>query len=206
MNRSRYTWSDTSQRYRDSRTGRFVSAAAVRDELDKSIDASAKAIREATEGLRAGTLALSAWQLVMADEIRNGHLASTALARGGWSRLTVEDYRAASKAVAEQYKFLRNFAADVASGKQKLDGTLIRRAELYTMAARGQYEDTRREAEAERGLTEERRIRHARDSCETCIEEERKGWQPIGTLRRIGDSLCRSRCRCQFEYRLGEAQ
>jgi hypothetical protein len=203
--RGPFTWDARSRRYR-SVTGRFVSSAAVRAELDKSIDAAGRAMREASDALREGRMSLAAWELRMAEEIRNSHLASTALAKGGWSRMTPSDYGRAGREIRRQYEYLRNFAAQIASGKQKLDGTLGRRAELYLHAARGQYEETRRRDEAERGMDEEARIRHARDSCPTCVDEARKGWQPIGTLRRIGDSECRSRCRCTFDYRVSGAE
>jgi len=37
--------------------------------------------------------------------------------------------------------------------------------------------------------------------CQTCIEESRKGWQPMGTLAEIGDSECMGNCDCYFEWR-----
>jgi carbohydrate-selective porin OprB len=201
--RGPYTWDARSRRYRSAQ-GRFVSAAAVRAELDKSIDAAGRAMREASDALREGRMSLAAWELRMAEEIRNSHLASTALAKGGWSRMTPSDYGRAGREIRRQYEYLRKFAAQIASGQQKLDGTLGRRAELYLNAARGQYEETRRRDEAERGMDEEARIRHARDSCDTCITEAAKGWQPIGTLRAIGDGICLSRCKCTFIYRAAE--
>jgi hypothetical protein len=204
--RGPYTWDAGSRRYRSTSTGRFVSAAAVRAELDKSIDAAARAMREASESLRTGGMSLAQWELRMAEEIRNSYLASTALAKGGWAQMTPADYGRAGRAIRNQYEYLRKFAADIASGKQKLDGTLGRRAELYVQASRGAYEETRRRDEANRGMSEERRVRHARDSCETCVTEAGKGWQPIGTLRQIGDSQCLSRCKCQFEFRVAGAE
>jgi hypothetical protein len=203
--RGPYIWDARTRRYRGA-GGRFVSAAAVRAELDKSIDAAAVAMREASESLRAGGMSLAQWELRMAEEIRNSYLASTALAKGGWARMTPSDYGRAGRAIRSQYEYLRKFAAQIASGQQKLDGTLGRRAGLYIQASRGAYEETRRRDEAERGMDEERRVRHARDSCETCVTEAGKGWQAIGSLRQIGDSQCLSRCRCTFEYRAAGAE
>ena len=57
-------------------------------------------------------------------------------------------------------------AADIASGKQKLDGRLLMRARLYAKAARGTFEQMRRRWQRDdNGMTEERRAlgpdRHA---------------------------------------------
>jgi hypothetical protein len=112
----RYTYSERERRYRDTKTGRFVSAAAVRAELDRSIDLAGRAMREASDALREGRMSLAAWELRMAEEIRNSHLASTALAKGGWSRMTPSDYGRAGREIRRQYEYLRNFAAQIASG------------------------------------------------------------------------------------------
>lgn len=36
--------------------------------------------------------------------------------------------------------------------------------------------------------------------CKTCIEQSRLGWQPLGTLKEIGDSECMGMCDCYFEW------
>ena len=57
------------------------------------------------------------------------------------------------------------------------------------------------------GAVEERRVLERAEHCESdeelegCIELSEKGWQPIGTLPRLGVSPCRSNCRCRFDYR-----
>lgn len=41
------------------------------------------------------------------------------------------------------------------------------------------------------------------EPCPTCIERLALNWQPIGTLRPIGDSECRHQCHCHFRFRKG---
>jgi hypothetical protein len=200
--RGPYTWDARVARFRGA-NGRYVPASAVRDALDKSIDASAWAMREASEALRAGQMSLAQWELTMAAEIRNSHLAATALARGGWDFMTPADYGRAGRVIREQYRHLQKFAAQIASGAQKLDGTLARRASLYIDASRAHYAAARKREMEVLGADEERRFRHARDSCPTCIGESNKGWSPLGTLRPIGDSECIVKCKCTFGYRRG---
>lgn len=36
--------------------------------------------------------------------------------------------------------------------------------------------------------------------CKGCLDESQKAWQPMGTLREIGDCECMSNCDCYFEW------
>ena len=53
--------------------------------------------------------------------------------------------------------------------------------------------------------TVERRVHTRKEphaECATCIEQTAMGWQPIGLLLPIGDSICMGNCDCAFQ-RLG---
>ena len=52
------------------------------------------------------------------------------------------DYGRAGQRIREQYDYINRFAQQVASGEQKLDGTLTRRAQMYAEAGRNTYEAT----------------------------------------------------------------
>ena len=148
----------------------------------------------------------------MMQEIRLSHLANAALAKGGPDQMTPADNGRAGQAIREQYDYLNKFAQQVASGKQKLDGTLTRRAQMYAEAGRDTYEATVWAEMKKRGLTLVRSVLHAKDSCTTngkstsgCIEEARKGFVPIDAkppagITRIGGRTCRTNCRCSLEF------
>jgi hypothetical protein len=73
---------------------------------------------------------------------------------------------------------------------------------LYANGALGVYENARREGARRAGvMTQERRVLGVAEHCPDCRSEARKGWVEIGTLRRIGDSVCRANCKCRFEFR-----
>jgi hypothetical protein len=56
-----------------------------------------------------------------------------------------------------------------------------------------------------RDVDQERRVHNGTDNpCKDCIAELKKNWQPIMTLRRIGDSECKENCHCSFRFRLGD--
>ena len=196
-----YRWEPTagvSGRYRDER-GRFVASSTVRRELDRYLDNSdpAKALAEA---LRGRQVSLADWEVGMRRVVKNTHLNAIALERGGWANMTPADYGRAGQIVREQYGYLRGFANDIASGKQRLDGTLGTRAKLYTQAGRESFYRSK-QANLQPGIDMVRSIKHARDSCRDCEYLNGK-WFKVGdpAYSLPGRRQCNKNCRCTEEY------
>ena len=196
-----YRWepnAGASGRYRDER-GRFVASSTVRRELDRYLDTAdpAKALAEA---LRGRQVSLADWEVAMRRHIKNTHLNAIAMERGGWANMTPSDFGRAGQIIREQYGYLRNFGREIASGKQRLDGTLGRRAQLYTAAGRNSLYRSK-QANLRPVVTHQRSIRTARDSCWQCKELH-------GRIFKIGDPsfplpgrrVCNHNCRCHLEY------
>ena len=200
----RYRWysgQGRTGRYRDAVTGRFVSQLRVRADIDGYIDNSKTYLDALANQLRNREISLAEWQTAMRSEIKSMHLSTSMAAHGGRAQMTPADWGRAGQEIRAQYEYLDRFAAEIASGRVGLDGRLNVRAQMYAEAARGTYEQEGRRMAAQASLTQERRILHAAESCTDCIEYAGRGWQPIGTLPRIGQSQCRVNCRCTFEYR-----
>ena len=185
-------------RYRDER-GRFVSSTTVRRELDRylSNDDPAKAL---AQGLRNRELSLADWEIAMRRHIKTTHLNSIALERGGYANMTPADYGRAGQIVREQYGYLKRFAGQIASGEQRLDGTLDRRAQLYTQAGRETFYRSKH-ANFREGVAMVRSIKNARDSCRECIDLHGK-WFRVGdpAYKLPGERICTKNCRCSEEY------
>ena len=185
-------------RYRDER-GRFVSSTTVRRELDRylSNDDPAKAL---AQGLRNRELSLADWEIAMRRHIKTTHLNSIALERGGYANMTPADYGRAGQIVREQYGYLKRFAGQIASGEQRLDGTLDRRAQLYTQAGRETFYRSKH-ANLRGGVDMVRSIRNARDSCRECVELAGK-WFRVGdpAYKMPGQRICNKNCLCSEEY------
>jgi hypothetical protein len=181
--------------------GRFLSRAQVRDTLDNALANNGLVMRDLTQQLRDGKIRLADWQTAVAREVKNVHLYSTAAAKGGWANMTPADYARAGQRIEAQYRFLRGFAEDVASGKQPLNGAALSRAVMYSEAGRNTFHHVERQEMEIRGMTEERSVIHPADSCEDCIEQDEAGWQPIGEAVPIGERQCLTRCRCTMDYR-----
>lgn len=194
-----YTWDARSASYRGAR-GRFVSAQQVREGLDDALDAASARMRALAVQLRERRITLREWQTAMMREVKNVHLYSAAAAKGGWNQMTPADYGRAGQRIRAQYAFLNARAAKIASGEQKLDGSLDRIAAMYGQAGRGTYHVVeRREMEA-RGNDQERNVRGARDSCPGCLEATARGWVGIGELVPVGERDCMTSCRCRIIY------
>lgn len=199
----RYAWkpnAGSTGRYQDRATGRYVSELNVRGDLDKYIDAKNTNLDALANQLRNREISLADWQLQMRNEIRNMHNAAAMVAKGGRDQMTYADWGRTGRELRNQYAYLDKWAADIASGKVKLDGRLAQRAKLYGQAARGTYEQQRRTMAAAGGNTEEMRILHAKESCDGCIAIAGY-WAPIGSLPDIGSQECGSNDQCTFDYR-----
>ena len=196
-----YRWepnAGASGRYRDER-GRFVASSTVRRELDRYLDTAdpAKALAEA---LRGRQVSLADWEVAMRRHVKNTHLNAVAMERGGYANMRPQDYGRVGQIVREQYGYLKGFAADIASGKQRLDGTLGVRAKLYSQAGRETFYRSK-QANLAAGVDMVRSIKHARDSCRDCEYLNGK-WFKVGdpAYSLPGRRQCNKNCRCTEEY------
>ena len=193
-------WNETAGRYVNLDTGRFIRREWVRDQLEDVITATNNNLLRYADQVITGDISIAEFQLSMASDIKLLHTASGAAARGGWAQMSQGDWGYVGSQLKIQYGYLNNFAAQIESGEQALDGRLKVRASMYGDAARSTYEQIVRRLEQSKGAVLEARILGVADHCDDCLDEAGKGWKPIGTLRRIGDSICKTRCHCHFEY------
>jgi len=195
----------------------------TRDELDRVLLIARREFEANVEKLLAGTITLAAWALITRVQIRIVHIVGAALAVGGFEVLrsavsgkpspnapagtqptgggkpdsaSTGILQRIGAAIAHEYKYFEKFVRQVLGAVNA-----AARAGMYAEAGRGTYEEARAEAMKASGKTEERRLLGIADHCSDCVAEAGKGWQPIGTLRAIGDSACKSNCHCRKEYR-----
>lgn len=195
-----YLWNEAAAQYSDRKTGRFVSRQVIREQLDKVIDGSSQVMRAISQQLREGEISLAEWQLEMMQQIKTANLAAGAMQRGGWQQMTQADFGRVGRTVRNEYAFLRDFAADIGSGKQKLDGTMVRRAGLYGQQGRATYYQFWDHTATVRGFDQERSILNPADHCNDCISQDAKGWQRRGEMIPLGQRQCRSNDRCDVEF------
>lgn len=196
-----YLWDEVAHRYINRKTGRFVSWQVIRDQLDNVIDASSQVMRAISQQLREGDIGLAEWQSEMMQMIKIILLVGAVMQLGGWQQMTQTDFGRVGRIVRNEYAFLRDFAEQIASGEQKLDGTLVRRAALYGQQGRPTYLTFWDSTAAQRGFDEERSILQPAEHCVECVSEDAKGFQPLGRMIPIGQRICRSNDKCIVEFR-----
>lgn len=200
---ARYRWepeAGAAGRYRDAGTGRFVAGRVVRRELDAYIVNSDDGARALARALRNREISLADWELQMRQHVKRIHVNAIAAERGGYANMRPQDYGRAGQIVREQYGYLRNFAQQVAAGTQRLDGTVERRASLYTEAARNSWYRSKG-ANLRPEVTHVRSIRSARDSCWQCVELHERVFR-IGDPSFLlpGRRVCNHNCQCRLDY------
>lgn len=204
-----YTFDERSGRFRNTRTGRFVPQSQVTAALNDVIAAAAAEMRAASVSLQTGGVTLAQWQLTMEAGIKNLHLASAAMAKGGWNQLTQADFGRIGAIIKQEYTWLRKFAGEIADNTQRLDGRFLQRAMEYMRAGKTTYWNILNREKEKRLLNYVRTRRHARDSCTgtgSCIEQESYGWIRIDDPRLLlpGRRRCRGFCLCDLEHATAE--
>lgn len=199
------TFDDASGRFRVA-NGQFVSEAAVRRVVDQIADGASVRMAAASERMLAGELSLAEWQAGMMRTIKLSQLATSTIAHGGAARMGFPEYGAAGREIRTQYDYLRQFAAQVASGEQPLNGGLLSRARQYGQAARVTFEREYGRDQQARGFQSERNVLGAAEHCALCPELTARGWVPIGLLPPVGSRPCRSNDRCSISYRREPAE
>lgn len=194
-----WRFDDVAGRFR-AKTGRFIASSTVRGYLDRVLDGHSRAIVDLTEQLRNRELTLGQWERAVRMELKHIHLYSATLAKGGSMQLSQADFGRIGRELRDQYGFLREFADQIASGKQPVDGRLTSRARLYAQSGRATFHLTERAEMERRGWDLEENVLAASEHCGGCLEETAKGRVPIGTLIPIGQRTCRTNDRCRIRY------
>ena len=191
-------------RYRDTSTGRYISAQSVRRDVARMADTAGRDVaRQLTTALKDGRIGLAEWQVGMARAVKNVNYAAVAAASGGVQNMTAVERGRAGAIIRKQYDYLRDFAKQIESGEQKLDGRAMRRAEMYMDAAKGSFHEQKRAGFAEShagAVVMVRSHRHKRDSCRSCVGLDGK-WFTMNSPEYIpvGRRECNVNCGCTEE-------
>lgn len=201
--RSRFRWNPnagTTGRY-IAPSGRFVAQSVIKREMESVIGGVKREMQSLSKSLQGGSISLQEWYDGMRGRIKLTHSVDASIAKGGWAQMTQSDWGAVGQLTKRQYQFLNNFALQIADGTQPLDGRFLVRSGMYADAARATGEDMKRREAGRNGYTQERRILGVADHCGDCVDAANLGWQSLGTLPKIGDSVCRTNCHCEFSFR-----
>lgn len=193
------TYDEKSARYRDER-GRFVSEKQVRATVEKTVSTLEDNLRGLARNLHAGKINLAEFQIQAAEKIKSAHIVATAIGKGGREQLTPSDWGKLGSTIREQYKFLNNFVREIEAGRLS-PAQIEHRASLYAKAPRSNFFKNEKTAKLAAGFAFAKRILNAAESCSECAAWASKGFIPIEEQPEIGSLVCKSFCKCAFEYK-----
>lgn len=168
--------------------------------LDKAIRNARVRITKDANAMRAGRLLLGSWESQTRANLKDVHLYTAAVKRGGFSQLTANDKRAVTRELKNQYKYLDRLARGLESGDVANDGKILGRMSLYTSAAKVTGHRIERDTMKDSGMTLERNVMTPGEHCTGCESETARGDVPIGELVLIGNRECLSHCNCFIVY------
>ena len=133
-----YTYNNTAQRWYDASTGRFVSETAVTAEMRLHQQATYAVLDGATRQLYMGHISLEQWQLTVAAELKDAHLAQAMFAVGGRANMSDANWGRVGGTLADEYRYLANFANEIAAGTVS-EAQALARIRQYGNATQASY-------------------------------------------------------------------
>lgn len=206
-----YSYDQKTQRYRNLTTGRFIPQVQVNQLIAKRITQIERDVITIGSLLQNDRISLESWQRTTAYTVRELHLQSYLLARGGKAQMTPEDYLVVARELKRQYAFLRIFAEDVNRGYSiDKNGRFVpmtvarfeQRLKLYAKSGRAAaslgYEQSQRKS----GKVAMSRHLGATDRhCSSCVSYASAGVQPIGLLPMPCQACeCGNNCLCSVRW------
>lgn len=168
---SPWQFDDASKRYRNTATGRYMSAKQMLGLRDQFTDA----MKGRTDGLvsrvAGGDLTAQQWSLEMRKTIKQSYIDQYVLARGGRQNMTQRDWGIVGNMTRRQYEYLQGFERDLRDGKLS-EGQAQVRARLYIESSTQAYE---------RGIS------------------EGLGMPRLPAYPGDGQTQCRTNCRCHWQ-------
>ena len=130
-----WIWELETTRYRDADTGRFLSAADVRDLAEERIRITGAGTDGLASMLTGDQLSVRDWETLMREAIKDQYVQEYILGRGGLSQMTQEDWGSIGGMLAEQYRFLTPFAQEIADGNLT-EAQIAARSRMYIHSSR----------------------------------------------------------------------
>ena len=181
-----------------------MSAEEIFALVDPAIEAK---VRERVRSL--GPVSSREYQARMQEQITLSHNVNAVLAAGGFSAMTLGLWNYAAARARNEQIFAVRLASEINRGAVS-PAQAINRTSMYAEATYPTFAGTTDKRERAKGTIEARRILDPK--AEHCARDDARGtpgcpelasadYEPIQDVVPIGESTCRSRCRCWIEYR-----
>src|SRR5436190_21399573 len=194
-----YVWDASLRLYRRKKDDEIVEQTQVEDWIDELLTSLAFLWQDRATDYEHNLITFDEFFYQTRDEIDAMNLAVSAIAFGGVNVAQAADYARVQSLIDEQINYFYNFAIQIRAEKVS-EAMIAARLGMYALAGFGVYQNSRVYGEHDAGMVVYRRLLGAADHCDDCVEYASRSWQIIGSLPRIGDSVCRARCHCHFEF------
>lgn len=185
-------WDSKSHRYRDQQ-GRFVARAIVTDARNRIVEDTKRKLLAISGLFEDGNISLADWQTQFKDIIKSAHTLAAGIAMGGKANMTAADWGRVGQMLRVQYEALNRFALQLEAGQKLNRG----RVSQYAASIRSTFLNAERIRVSAMAMA--KWIRTKRESCEDCIQQARRGIQPVAMFPLIGSLRCRHNCGCYLE-------
>lgn len=184
----------STRRYRDYDSGRFISRNAIYKEVERIADHTSRKLVALSNQLRDGELTVSQWQSETRDALRPAHTLAAQIAGGGKAQMTPTDWLIVARDVKAQYRYLNNFAAEIAAGSPIHMG----RVRMYAQAVRHTFQRFELHRAKQAGIARAEWVVTVGENCAGCLQAQ--GVYLIENVPVIGSHQCLTNCRCFIEY------
>lgn len=204
---STVAYDNSAGRWRNQETGRFVAEASVIGEMRVHQDAAVTNLHGLTSQLYGGSISVEQWQVAAAAEIKDARLAQAMFAVGGKSNMTQANYGRVGSKLQREYRFLDQFAKDIAAGNVS-EAQALNRIAQYGNNTQSSYWQEYEQATPE-GF-EIWWVLGAAEHCQAsasgygCVDMASSSpYEPGSMTAHPGDggSTCRGNCQCHEERR-----
>jgi hypothetical protein len=208
----RYTYDPERRVYTNTKTGRDVTDQQLRRYVKNVSDETSRRMRKDTQQLIAGLIMLTVWYSRMRSFMRALYKTIWILGIGGFVFDDDTQRNLFYLFTLLQFNYFDNFAEQIYSGTQPLNGFAMTRAGMYAGYGNGMHQNIELNNGETNGYTEARRILGMNeDHCTEkenpgsdrpgCIELAEEGWMPIRMMTPIGSAICYTSCHCRIQLR-----
>lgn len=201
LNFTDYQWEPQSRRYRNTKTGRFLSRQAIATLTQLRIAQVTQELQEIGNALLNNQITLKDWQQQTAQALKVLHTQQFLLGVGGEAQIQPPNYQLITDELVNQYKYLANFANDLVQGKAS-SAQFKMRLGMYAQAAKVSYFRGEKEAARRSGFDGAMRVLGDNDNhCPECVEYASRGLVPIDdVVEPTQFCSCMTSCYCSLIF------
>ena len=159
-------------RYKDNDNGRFISRQKILSWQQEGIDVGVEQAKSFAEPVATGEITVGRWQTTMRALIKKNAIQQAILGAGGREQMTQADWGMVGGVIADQYRYLDNFAQQIADGELS-SAQIAARSAMY--------------------------IRSTKEAFER-MQSRIRGLPMMPAYSGDGSTICLTNCACAWEY------